>query len=64
MMRRSHQVTATVEEVADKSVHGQASVCLTARFEPSHVSLAVPCGLVGDFGANIFIGPCGARRTA
>ena len=55
MMRRSHQVTANVEKVADESVHGQESLCLTGRFEPSHVSLALPCGLVGDFGAIVLV---------
>ena len=55
MMLRSKQVTANVEEVADKSVHGQESLCLTGRFEPSHVSLALPCGLLGDFGAIVFV---------
>ena len=55
MIRRSQQVTANVEEVADKSVHGQESLCLTARFKPSHVSLALPCGLVGDFGAIVLV---------
>ena len=53
MMLRSHQVTANVETVADESVHGQASLSLTGRCEPSHVSLALPCGLVRDFGAIV-----------
>ena len=52
-MLRSHQVTANVEKVADESVHGQEALCLTGRFEPSHVSLALPCGLVRDFGAIV-----------
>ena len=55
MMRHSHQVTANVEEIADKSVHGQESLCLPGRCEPSHVSLAVPCGLVGNFGAVVLV---------
>ena len=55
MMRRSHQVTANVEKVADESVHGQEALCLTGRFEPSHLSLALPCGLVGDFGAIVLV---------
>ena len=38
MMLRSQQVTANVEKVADESVHGQESLRLTGRFEPSHVS--------------------------
>ncbi len=53
MMRRSQQVTANVEEVADESVHGQESLRLPWRFEPSHVSLALPVGLVRDFGAIV-----------
>ena len=53
MMLRSQQVTSNVEKVADESVHGQESLCLTGRFEPSHVSLTLPCGLVGDFGAFV-----------
>ena len=44
MMRRSHQVTANVEQVADESVHGQESLRLPGRFEPAHVSFAWPCG--------------------
>ena len=55
MMRRSHQVTANVEKVADESVHGQEALRLTGRFEPSHVSLALSCGLVGDFGAIVLV---------
>ena len=54
-MLRSQQVTANSEKVADKSMHGQESLCLTGRFEPSHVPLALPCGLVGDFGAIVFV---------
>ena len=49
MLLRSHQVTANVETVADESVHGQESLRPTGRCEPSHVSLALPCRLVGDF---------------
>ena len=52
-MLRSQQVTANVEKVVDESVHGQESLCLTGRFEPAHVSLALPCGLVRDFGAIV-----------
>ena len=55
MMHRSHQVTANAEEVADESMHGQESLCLPGRFEPTHLSLAVPCGLVGDFGAIVLV---------
>ena len=55
MMFRSHQVTANVEQVADESVHGQESLRLPWRFKPSHVSLALPCGLVGDFGAIVLV---------
>ena len=55
MMRRSHQMTANVEKVADESVHGQESLCLTGRFEPSHLSLALSCGLVGDFGTIVLV---------
>ena len=44
-----------MEKVADESVHGQEALCLTGRFEPSHVSLALPCGLVGDFGAIVLV---------
>ena len=54
-MRRSHQVTANVEKVADESVHGQEALRLTGRFEPSHVSFALPCGLVRDFGAIVLV---------
>ena len=57
-MLRSQQMTANVEEVADKSVHGQESLCLTGRFEPSHVSLTLPRGLMGDFGAIVFVSVC------
>ena len=49
MMHRSHQVTANAEEVADESMHGQESLCLPGRFEPAHLSLALPCGLVGGY---------------
>ena len=52
---RSHQVTANAEEVADESMHGQESLCLPGRFEPAHLSLALPCGLVGDFGAIVLV---------
>ena len=55
MMFRSQQVTANVEKVADESVHGQESLRLPGRFEPSHLSLALPCGLVGDFGAIVLV---------
>ena len=55
MMHRSHQVTANAEEVADESMHGHESLCLPGRFEPAHVSLALPCGLVGDFGAIVLV---------
>ena len=55
MMHRSHQVTANAEEVADESMHGQESLCLPGRFEPAHLSLALPCGLVGDFGAIVLV---------
>ena len=34
-------------------MHGQESLCLSGRFEPAHVSRAVPCGLVGDL-ARLF----------
>ena len=54
-MHRSHQVTANAEEVADESMHGQESLCLPGRFEPAHLSLALPCGLVGDFGAIVLV---------
>ena len=50
MLLRSHQVTATVEKVADESMHGQESPRLPGRGEPSHVPLALPCRLVGDVG--------------
>ena len=53
MMLRSQQVTANVEKIPDESMHGQESLCLTGRFEPSHLSLALPCGLVRDFGAIV-----------
>ena len=46
MMLRSHQVTATVEKVAGESMHGQESLRLLGRCEPSHVPLALPCGLM------------------
>ena len=46
MMLRSHQVTATVEKVAGESMHGQESLRLPGRCEPSHVPLALPCGLM------------------
>ena len=55
MMHRSHQVTANAEEVADESMHGQESLCLPGRFEPAHLALALPCGLVGDFGAIVLV---------
>ena len=55
MMLRSHQVTANVEKVADESMHGQESLRLPGRCEPSHVPLALPCGLVGDFGAIVLV---------
>ena len=55
MMHRSHQVTANAEEVADESMHGQESLCLPGRFKPAHLSLALPCGLVGDFGAIVLV---------
>ena len=55
MMRRSQQVTANVEKVADESVNGQESLRLPWRCEPSHVSLALPCGLVRDFGAIVLV---------
>ncbi len=35
MMRRSQQVTANVEEVADESMHGQESLCLPGRSKPA-----------------------------
>ena len=54
-MHRSHQVTTNAEEVADESMHGQESLCLPGRFEPAHLSLALPCGLVGDFGAIVLV---------
>ena len=57
-MLRSQQVTVNVEKIADESVHGQESLCLPERFEPSHVSLALPCGLVGDFGAIVLVSVC------
>ena len=50
MLLRSHQVTATVEKVADEFVHGQESLRLPGRGEPSHVPLALPRELVGDVG--------------
>ncbi len=55
MMLRSHQVTANVEKVADESMHEQESLRLPGRFEPSHLSLALPCGLMGDFGAIVLV---------
>ena len=55
MMHRSHQVTANAEEVADESMHGHESLCLPGRCDPSHLSLALPCGLVGDFGAIVLV---------
>ena len=55
MMRCSHQVSANVEKVADESMHGQEALRLPGRCEPSHVSLALPCGLVGDFGAIVLV---------
>ena len=54
-MLRSQQVTANVEKVADESMHGQESLRLPGRFEPSHLPLALPCGLVGDFGAIVLV---------
>ena len=55
MMRCWHQMSANVEKVADESMHGQEALRLPGRFEPSHVSLAVRCGLVGDFGAIVLV---------
>ena len=52
-MRRSHQVTATADEGADASMHGQESLCLPGRVDPAQVSRAVPCGLVGDVGTMV-----------
>ena len=37
------------------TVPGQESLCLPGRFEPAHLSLALPCGLVGDFGAIVLV---------
>ena len=54
-MHRSHQVTATAEEGADESMHGQESLCLPGRVEPAQVSRAVPCGLVGDVGTMMLV---------
>ena len=52
-MRRSHQVTANVKKVADESMHGQESLRLPGRCEPSYVPLALPCRLLGNFGAIV-----------
>ena len=54
-MHRSHQVTANAEEVADESMHGHESLCLPGRCDPAHLSLALPCGLVGDVGAIVLV---------
>ena len=55
MMRCSHQVSANVEKVANESMHGQEALRLPGRFEPLHLSLALRCGLVGDFGAIVLV---------
>ncbi len=54
-MHRSHQVTATSDEGADESMHGQESLCLPGRVDPAQVSRAVPCGLVGDVGTMVLV---------
>ncbi len=54
-MASSQQVTPDAEEVLDESVHGQESLGLTRRFEPSHLSLSLPCRLVGDLGSVVCV---------
>ena len=49
MISCSQQVTSDAEEVLDGSMHREKSLRLSRGLEPSHLSLALACRLVGDF---------------
>ena len=49
------QVTTEPEQIQHDAVHRQEPLRVRGRFEPSHEPLAVPCGLVGDFGAIVLV---------
>ena len=42
MIRSTQQVTPDAEEILDESMNSQESLCLTGRFEPSHLPLSLP----------------------
>jgi hypothetical protein len=43
-------MSSHAEQVPYDIVDGQKALGLRSRFEAAHVTLASPCGLVGDFG--------------
>ena len=43
------------EEIQHEFVDRKKPLRLPGRFEPAHVSLALPCGLVGDFRAIVLV---------
>ncbi len=48
-------MTPDAEEVLDESMNGQESLRLTWRFEPSHLTLALPRGLMQDLGPIVLV---------
>ena len=44
----THEVTTNPEQVLDDTVNGEEALRLTRRFEPAHLSLALPSRLVRD----------------
>ena len=43
------------EEIQHESVDREKPLRVRSGFEPAHVSLALPCGLVGDFGTIVLV---------
>ncbi len=55
MISCSQQMPPDAEEVLNDSVHREKSLRLPRGFEPSHLSLALACRLVGDFRPIVFV---------
>ena len=54
-MTSLHKLAPDAEEVLDESMNGQESLRLTWRFEPSHLTLALPRGLMRDLGPIVLV---------
>lgn len=52
------QMPSDPKEIQDNSVDRQESLCLTGRFEPSHLALTLPGWLMRDFSTIVGVSAC------